>query len=114
MRDLLPTACLTACVLAVLVIMSLMPSAQGTVLVLYNPAETQESHIGAILDADALLVGEGRLPGSFLVSSDDAGLPARLMANGALLVLNPYGATGCAPRFRTSGAFAAATEGRWE
>jgi hypothetical protein len=114
MRDLLPTVFLTAGVLAVIMVMSLMPSAQGTVLVLYNPAETQESHIGAILDADALLVGEGKLPGSFLVSSDDAGLPGRLLANGALLVINPYGATGCAPRFGKSSAFATATEGRWE
>lgn len=112
MQELMPTVLLTACVMAVLVTMSLVPPSKGTVLVLFNPAETQESHIGAIVDADALLVAPGRLPGSFVVASEDAGLPRRLMASGALLVVNPYGATGCAPAAGKSGAFAGIDEGR--
>ncbi|WP_020397986.1 hypothetical protein [Kordiimonas gwangyangensis] len=108
MRDFYPTFVLTAFVLVVITVLSLMPPERGPVLVLFNPLETEDSHIGAIIRADALLVGPGRLPGSFLVASDDGNLPARLMASGALMVVNPYGAAGCAPRVRRSGAFAAA------
>ena len=109
MRDLFPTFVLTGLVLAVIMAASLMPPARGTVLVLFNPAETEESQLVSIIDADALLVAPGRLPGSFLVASEEGNLPARLMASGALLVINPFGATGCAPGAGKSGAFAAST-----
>ena len=109
MRDIFPTFVLTGFVLAVIMAASLMPPARGTVLVLFNPLEAEESQLVSIIDADALLVAPGRLPGSFLVASEEGDLPARLMASGALLVINPFGATGCAPKRGKSGAFAASS-----
>ncbi|WP_417449362.1 hypothetical protein [Kordiimonas sp.] len=95
MRDLFPTILVTAFVLMCIIVMSLRPASDGVVLVLFNPLEDQRDQVAAIMNANALFVGAGRMPGSYLVASDQGGLPDRLHAAGAWFVLNPFGAAGC-------------------
>ena len=94
-RDIIPTLLMTAAALLCLAVMSVTPPTSGVMLVQFNPFASQNDHVGAIVSADALLVGTGKLPGSFLVASEKAGLPERLHNAGALAVVDPYGATGC-------------------
>ncbi|WP_262690148.1 hypothetical protein [Kordiimonas aestuarii] len=99
MRDLIPSILMTAFILSSIALMSMVPPSRGVVLAMYNPFLRQDAHVSSIINADAYFVAEGRLPGSFLVASDARDLPNRLRANGAILVLDPFGAAGCGAQF---------------
>ncbi|WP_417459976.1 hypothetical protein [Kordiimonas sp.] len=95
MRALIPSLILTAGIFLTLMVQSFLPKEGRPVWVLFNPAMGEQQQMQAIVLADALLIDAGAVPGSFLLKGAESGGIGRLMAQGALLVLNPVAAAGC-------------------
>lgn len=96
MRSLLPVLALTVGVLASILAIAAIPPDRGRVVAVFSPMVTATELLLAVKRADARLVAGGGMPGTVVVFGDRGGLPARLKREGALIVLDPLGATGCA------------------
>ncbi len=73
----------------------LIPADQGLVAAVFAPGTSNAQMVRVAEDASAQIIDRR---GSFLfVRSDQEGLPARLRAAGAYLVIDPVGAVGCGP-----------------
>ena len=95
MKDLLPSLLMAICVISVIFVWETAPPEEGTVLVIF-PQDEHTDQLGTLLrQADASLIGASTIPGGFLVSSEAAGLPARLRQQGALFVLDANPGLGC-------------------
>lgn len=95
MRALIPSLILTAGIFLTLMVQSFLPKEGRPVWVLFNPAMGEQQQMQAIVLADALLIDAGTVPGSFLLKGSESDGVGRLMAQGALFVLNPVAAAGC-------------------
>lgn len=95
MRALLPSLVLTAGIFLTLMVHSFLPREGQPVWVWFSPTMGEQQQMQAIVRADALLIDSGSVQGSFLLKAAEDGGVKRLMAQGALLVLDPVGAAGC-------------------
>ena len=96
MRSLLPIFVMTVAVLAAILVLAATPPDRGRVVAVFSPMATATEVLHAVKRAEARLVAGGGMPGTIVVFSDHAGLPERLKREGALIVLDPLGAAGCA------------------
>jgi len=96
MKDFWPVLLMTFVVLIAIVILAATPPDRGRVIAVFSPHLEAGALIAAVTRAEARLVAGGGMPGTLVVFSDRPGLPERLKREGALLVLDPLGATGCA------------------
>jgi len=96
MRSLLPILALAAGVLASILALAATPPDHGRVIAVFSPTIAAAELVRAVKRSDARLVSGGGLAGTVVVFGDRPGLPERLKRAGALMVLDPLGATGCA------------------
>ena len=100
LRSLWPALCLAASCFGAVAVFSLAPPSQGQVIAVFAPSAGQADILMSVQAAEGRIV-EWRHDSNILVTwSDEADFPARLKANGAWLVLNPLGASGCTSRPR--------------
>lgn len=95
MKELMPSLSLAALVLGVTTFIALTPSEKGAVFAVFPPQISGNSFFEAIDQADGVFLSKGRLPSTYVIWSDRAGLPDRLRAAGAVLVLNAKGGGIC-------------------
>jgi len=102
MRSLAPAAALAVLILSSVLAITAWPGDRGYAVAVFAPSLDARDIADALFRADAKLIDGGGLPGTVTVYSDRTGLPGRLRAAGALLVLNPLSGAGCAGAYKQS------------
>ena len=80
----------------------LKPPQSGTVIAIFNSDMNDADVIASLHTKNAFLMTKGPLSNSYVIRSDESGLPAHLNDMGAWLVLNYLGAAGCASQTQIS------------
>lgn len=78
-----------------LLLLDAAPPREGAAMGAFMPGASLETVAGAIAPLDGRILGEGRLPGLWLIRAEGPGLPAALRRAGALIVFDPDRLPGC-------------------
>lgn len=82
-------------IFASLLVILLAPPQNGMVLAIFKTGSSTQTLMAAVDQADARVVDMRPEQGLVFAWSAEAGLPARLRAAGAMIVLNPMAVIGC-------------------
>ncbi|MDF1793597.1 MAG: hypothetical protein P1U88_16910 [Thalassobaculaceae bacterium] len=96
-KNLLPAALAGIAMLVVATVGVLAPVAgtTGPVAAVFPPWWSARDVMASLSGTDAVILREGVASSVLLVDSPTSGLPARLRAAGALLIVDPKAAAGC-------------------
>lgn len=95
MSSVLPALALAMLVIGTITVADLSPPDKGAVIVVFDPGQSTDEFWEALDAANAYLLSKSSAPGSYLVWSDETGLPERLRAAGARVVMNADGSAMC-------------------